>query len=610
MSFINKVDNGRQDKYSPFINTTLVNNLKKFSRIIAYLLAFTCLVILLITEQNFSGIFVSELKQFSVNAIFNLLILLSFLILSSKDKRYFKYSKIIFYCIIVLTVFFIFAYANIFNLANYIIFFKGIFSLGLIRKLIFVFALYSLIYERHYKISQSLLLVVVICGFFSFFYFLHAGTLNPLYSLYYFLFYLLFSVMFIVYSSDKGIFKQLNLNTDSSTLARRIFLSSSFFLTILCFMLIIMYYYTPINEITSELILGIGCLVFLVGVMFYYNNKINFSDYEKLKVEKESHQKEVFFEDILHFTVEGVLYLNKDLKIVYANQEFNEAFNTDDHDIVGEDYLEVYPKTPINDKIIKCSEDSETKFFEETFRTNKREIIITGWIIPFIQNDKFNGVIITGLDITNTEKRQSALKNSMDEKNALLTEVHHRVKNNMQIIISLLNLQSHKIQDQAAKDAIFQTQTRIRSMALVHENLYKNFDFADMNIEVYINDLVNEIRATYMSSSNISFKTDVIKAFISIDIAISLGLIINELLTNCIKYAFPDLQKGTVWVKLYEQNDEYVLIVQDDGVGANNSKIKGTGIGSTLIESLVMQINGYYQIEGNNGTKVTIKFEK
>ena len=79
MSFINKVDNGRQDKYSPFINTTLVNNLKKFSRIIAYLLAFTCLVILLITEQNFSGIFVSELKQFSVNAIFNLLILLSFL---------------------------------------------------------------------------------------------------------------------------------------------------------------------------------------------------------------------------------------------------------------------------------------------------------------------------------------------------------------------------------------------------------------------------------------------------------------------------------------------------------------------------------------------------
>jgi two-component sensor histidine kinase len=370
----------------------------------------------------------------------------------------------------------------------------------------------------------------------------------------------------------------------------------------------IIYHYDLMDGVTSELLISISSIVFLIIMTLTYNTEMNYTIFEKEKLNQESNEKEVLFEDIIHSTVEGVMLLDKNFNIIYINKIFSNLLNHEGN-IIGKKFFEEYPESPIKEEIYNCRETLNHEFYETSFYLQNKNVILNGWIIPFIEKDKFNGIIITGLDITQDEERQSALKNSIDERNNLLTEVHHRVKNNMQIIISLLNLQSHKIKDQEVKDALFQTQARVRSMALVHENLYKNFDFKDMNIKEYINDLVSEIKGTYITSNNITFETDVVKAFISIDIAVSLGLILNELLTNCIKYAFPNNQEGTVWIKLTTNDDLFKLTVEDNGIGVDNSESTGTGIGSTLINSLVTQIEGTYKIESENGTKVTITFK-
>jgi len=602
--FLEKFTNDTEkEKYSKFINKELVSNLKKYSRIIAYFLIFCCIVILLINEENFSGL-LSNLKTVSFNNVFNLLVLISFVLFSSQDKHLKKYSKIIFYLVLICTAISILNLFDIFNLSYFI----PIYEFGIIKFVLISFVLYSTIYKRYYKFSQVLAIAVMLIGFFGFFYYLHLDTLDLVLAIIYLLYFVMLPSIFLTYSSDEGLFRSLCLTTTGSILARRILTLTTIFLMVLSFVLMILHSFTQlVNETWSKLILSIGSVVFLLITMYYYANKMNYSDYQILKSRKESQKREILFEDIIQYTVEGILVIDKEDKITYANQVFFDLLNQDKN-IIGKNYHLL-----INDRmdkgITECKETLQPKFYDRSININNKEMLFNGWIIPFIKNEEFNGIIITGLDVTESSERQSALKKSIDEKNILLTEVHHRVKNNMQIIISLLNLQSHKIHDENAKTAILNTQTRVRSMALVHENLYKNFDFADMNINEYINDLVLEVKGTYLTSNNITFKTDVIKAFINIDIAVSLGLILNELITNCIKYAFPDGQEGIISINLFKENELFVLVVEDNGVGADTSESKGTGIGSTLISSLVTQIDGTYKMESLNGTKVTITFK-
>jgi two-component sensor histidine kinase len=322
---------------------------------------------------------------------------------------------------------------------------------------------------------------------------------------------------------------------------------------------------------------------------------------------KKQKKKQVLFEDIIQYTIEGVMVLNEEDQIVYANDIYYE-FRGFDENIIGLNYFTEFDGL-VKNHALEVKKSLKPHFFEFSHKSQNIDRNFNGWVIPFIKNDKFDGVVITTFDISESIEKQSALKKSIKERNALLTEVHHRVKNNMQIIISLLSIQSHKIDNLEAKEAIFQTQSRVRSMALVHENLYKNLNFEDMDIFDYINDLVREIKGSYITSKKITFKMDLVKTYINLDIAISLGLIINELLTNSIKYAFEGRDEGTVWVKLSENDGLFTLIIEDDGIGINNSVSKGTGIGSTLINSLVAQIEGTYAIESKNGTKVSITFK-
>lgn len=203
------------------------------------------------------------------------------------------------------------------------------------------------------------------------------------------------------------------------------------------------------------------------------------------------------------------------------------------------------------------------------------------------------------------------LKKSLEEKEVLLKEVHHRVKNNMQIISSILNLQANSIKNKAIRKLFEDSQDRIKSMALVHENLYKTKDFSRIDFEIYVTSLVQNLCRSYgMVEKNIKCKLDLEKVYLSIDIAIPCGLIINELVTNSLKHAFVYSNKGVIFVQLKKSGNEISIIVADNGKGMENAvdmqNIQSLGL--QLVYTLVEQIDGKISQESVNGTKFIINF--
>ena len=147
-------------------------------------------------------------------------------------------------------------------------------------------------------------------------------------------------------------------------------------------------------------------------------------------------------------------------------------------------------------------------------------------------------------------------------------------------------------------------------MALVHEKLYENRDFSKININDYINSLIDDISNSYILEGKINIKTDIDNKVFDLDTLVPLGLIINELITNALKYAFKNRENGNIFIKFNEtEKDYFVLTVRDDGVGLiEEKKPEDMGIGSELIKSLTAQLEGTYDIEDNNGVIVTITF--
>ncbi|NRS87797.1 two-component sensor histidine kinase [Flavobacterium sp. 7E] len=204
-----------------------------------------------------------------------------------------------------------------------------------------------------------------------------------------------------------------------------------------------------------------------------------------------------------------------------------------------------------------------------------------------------------------------SLKRFANEKELLLKEIHHRVKNNLQIVMSLLNSQSNFLTDSAATAAIRDSQHRIYSMSLIHQKLYQSEGITVINMSDYIKELVNYLNDSYENKSALSMKIDLIN--LDTSIAIPVGLIVNEVVTNIFKHAFPSGKKGKIEIKLtYHEFEILLLEIKDDGVGISkeidlsNSKT----LGISLIEGLSKEINGTLKITNCNGTKVTVLFSQ
>jgi two-component sensor histidine kinase len=202
-----------------------------------------------------------------------------------------------------------------------------------------------------------------------------------------------------------------------------------------------------------------------------------------------------------------------------------------------------------------------------------------------------------------------ALSKALADKDILLKEIHHRVKNNLQLVSSLLTLQGQTITDDAALKAINEGKSRVRSMALIHQDLYQTEKITTVSAQTYLLKLCNELFDTYnIDKKQISLKTNIQSIDIDVDTLIPIGLIINELITNSIKYAFKDQQEGIIEIELKETNNMLVLNVIDNGVGYNVEQLNTNTFGNNLIKSLTQQLDGTLKIMNDNGTKVLMEF--
>ncbi len=234
-----------------------------------------------------------------------------------------------------------------------------------------------------------------------------------------------------------------------------------------------------------------------------------------------------------------------------------------------------------------------------------------------------DGLLVTGVirDITERRQAEEKIKAALAEKEIMLKEIHHRVKNNLQVISSLLNLQARHIKDKEALAIFTDSRSRVRSMALIHEKLYRTKDFSKVDFADYARDLSAQLfRAYNVDAARIKFDLDVGDIHLAIDVAVPCGLIMNELLSNCLSHAFPGGGKGTVRLKLHSKTPQkrqpgngspVVLTVSDDGVGlpAGFDISKTNSLGMQLVKTLSAQIDAVLQIKSGKGAHFTITFE-
>lgn len=198
-------------------------------------------------------------------------------------------------------------------------------------------------------------------------------------------------------------------------------------------------------------------------------------------------------------------------------------------------------------------------------------------------------------------KSEATIAKSLTEKETLLREIHHRVKNNLQVVSSLLSMQSRFIEDEKALGAVSEGQSRVESMALIHQKLYQDSNISSVNVLDYVKDLTETLRRSYTTETEIHFQYEVDELHIDVDTIIPIGLILNELICNSLKHAFPNKTEGTITVKLNEQVNKLRMEVSDDGVGANAPIKSKNSFGSVLIDSLAAKLKATLSIENEHG---------
>jgi PAS domain S-box-containing protein len=329
---------------------------------------------------------------------------------------------------------------------------------------------------------------------------------------------------------------------------------------------------------------------------------------QKIKAQEARYHEIFNHSDIGIFLVEGV---NDDLRIVEVNSKGLAIFGCSPVQITGKPLSVVIPK------------DQSRQSMMEQIRANHRFLITisilnrkNGTTIPVLISGAQmpDGMIVLNvMDISDQKKIEEELQRSLTEKEILLREVHHRVKNNMQVISGLIELQSMQITDPEIQRLFQESHNRIKTMALIHESLYRSNDYARIDFISYLNELTSYLLTSYgRSEKEITIDIQFAETHMSLELAIPCGLIANELISNCLKHAFPDGKRGVITIRLEKEGEnEYRFSVSDDGIGfpADLDIKTAKSFGLSLINGLVThQMRGTLELRGQTGTTVVIRY--
>ncbi|MFV8333940.1 histidine kinase dimerization/phosphoacceptor domain -containing protein [Flavobacterium sp. GSP14] len=331
-------------------------------------------------------------------------------------------------------------------------------------------------------------------------------------------------------------------------------------------------------------------LVFHDSLYEQFENFELYSNVSKIEEDLGNHKK------ALYFYRKQINYTQK--RNDQINNEKNILLQTD-FDVAIKDYN---IKTLQEQKTIKTVENKNQKDLL-TFIGVLLSIALA-FIFFYIKTNK---TIKNKNKVIETEKIRT--QKSLVEKEILLKEIHHRVKNNMQMVISLLKIQALDAQKLTVEDFISISEARINSMVLVHENLYQSQNLSKVDFKEYMNNLISSIISSYQGFKKIELQLDVHDIYFDIQTAIPIGLIVSELINNAYKHAFVNRLSGIIKISLKENKKKFTLTITDNGIGFENKQEQQNGLGLELVRLLVSQIKGTLQIENSLGTIFTIQFK-
>jgi len=397
------------------------------------------------------------------------------------------------------------------------------------------------------------------------------------------------------------------------------------------------------NSIQTFVIVSSVFLGFFILVTVYLIVKLKLNDIalkkseEKLKIfnetlqdivtertkklrrsEKEFKSLYELHKEVLENSPAGIVKLDEKLKIEYYNPEMNKIINIsvdESSKNIGKKLEKI--KAFNNPEILSIVKDLQKGYEvsrEVIFNHSDDKIfyvIMNG--VPVFEDKKFAGAVLLASDVTPLKLAEQQIVASLKEKEVLLKEVHHRVKNNMQIISSMLKLQLDYIKDPSALEFSKNSHNRVKTMALVHEKLYQSNNLARIDFAEYVRSLTIYLLGYYgVNTRHVSLKTDIQKTLMDINTAIPCGLIINELFSNALKHAFPDERKGEISIKFSSESDMNTLIISDNGVGfPSEIDIENPGsLGLQLFNALVHQLHGKINLHINEPTTFEITFKK
>jgi PAS domain S-box-containing protein len=352
------------------------------------------------------------------------------------------------------------------------------------------------------------------------------------------------------------------------------------------------------------------------GRVLYYEGTVE-DITERKKAEQVLEESELRFRTIIETARDVIFMKDRDLRYTLVNPAMAALFGVPAADLIGRTDAELFGREEAADI---AADDRRVLAGEIVREERSRSIRGKTYIFSITkvpmrnETGEITGICGIAHDMTERKQMEEALRLSLQEGEVLLKEIHHRVKNNMQIISSILNLQARSVKDPAALECLRGSQSRIRSMALVHEKLYRSSGFSRIDFGEYVRSLASAVFQSCRTDSNqvrLDFKAE--EVFLDINTAIPCGLVANEIIVNALKHAFPGGRSGVVKIRLRPLGKgEYRFVISDNGVGfPKDLDFRNTeSLGMQLVILLVGQLDGTINLKRKGGTTFDIVFKE
>lgn len=304
--------------------------------------------------------------------------------------------------------------------------------------------------------------------------------------------------------------------------------------------------------------------------------------------------------------------VNRGVLNMLGRKSFDEVLGKRDEDLISFKYLDmvIEQDQQVLESGIPIINFEGFAYTDETQTEIKRSMLVSKF--PYFDSDgNIVGLIGINRDITDRKRAELRIKRSLREKEVLLKEIHHRVKNNLAVISGLLFMQAENLDNEEMKQVLYDSEIRIRSMAMIHEKLYHHDMYSGIEFGSYIKDLVKTIESTYLNGdTDIKVNLNTPPTYIDLNRAMPCALIVNEALSNAYKHAFKGKGNGEIWIDFMQQEGTYRMVIRDNGNGlpVDYKPEQATSLGMTLIHGLVRQLGSVLDIDTSSGTQLSFEF--